>query len=46
MMLKTAWFPPEVKPVREGFYEMDFPGLSFEESVQYFDGRDFFFFLR
>jgi hypothetical protein len=43
MMRKTEWFPSEVKPVREGFYEMDFDGFPFEESLQYFDGSDFYY---
>ena len=28
----TPWYPPEVKPVREGVYERDMPGLEGEYS--------------
>lgn len=39
-LMLTDWFPPDVKPVRAGFYQVNTGGISYS----YFDGEVFSFF--
>ena len=40
-MKKTPWFPPEIEPVRAGFYERDWDRAIFSatERLDYWDGN-------
>lgn len=45
MMKRTPWFPPEVKPVRVGWYEaILFPGLHNDDTLPeprfWWDGKE------